>query len=147
MEPCSCFSRQPAAGNIPIINITSPQVGIETASPSQSVICVADPSVASGLIIQPEHGLHDDPTVVVAVRGKLKEHLLDQDSKSETSSLQKAAEHRLEEHTGHEQPYPKSEHAIVDCTDGTTSPPPGSAQAEANLLGVSEPTDLTTVSS
>lgn len=121
-----------------MISITSPSVVIETTSPSQSVACVADPSVASGLIIQPEHSLQNDPTVTVVTRERIKEHLIDRDSKSETSSLYKASQHRLEDHAGLKQPSPRPEHAIVECTDGTTSPPAGSTQTQATLPSVEE---------
>ncbi|KAJ6782451.1 hypothetical protein PWT90_10902 [Aphanocladium album] len=128
--------RHPAEGNIPIINITSPQVVIETASPSHSLVCVADPQVASGLIIQPEHGLQDDPTVIV--RGKFKEHLLNQDASSDTSSVHKAKEHRLDDDAEQEQPKSSSEHAIVECTDGASSPRLTSIQMESASLSVLE---------
>ncbi|KAM3550249.1 hypothetical protein MY1884_004481 [Beauveria asiatica] len=130
--------RQPADENIPIISITSPQVVIENSSPSQSVLCAADPQVASGHIIQPEHTLEDDPTVAVAWDDKFKEHRLQHDPRSETSSLQRAKEHDIQEDVSHEKPKPNPEHTLVECTDGTTSPRSGFVRASADLLSMEE---------
>ncbi|KAM3427753.1 hypothetical protein MY4824_009247 [Beauveria thailandica] len=130
--------RQPADENIPMISITSPQVVIENSSPSQSVLCAADPQVASGHIIQPEHTLEDDPTVVVAWDDKFKEHRLQHDPRSETSSLQRAKEHDIQEDVSHEKPTPNPEHTLVECTDGTTSPRSGFVRASADLLSMEE---------
>ncbi|KAM3503503.1 hypothetical protein MY11210_008687 [Beauveria gryllotalpidicola] len=138
--------RQPVDGNIPTINITSPQVVIETPSPSQSVLCAADPQVASGHIIQPEHSLEDDPTVVVVRGGKFKEHRLHDDPRSETSSLQREKEHDLQEDVSHEKPKPNPEHTLVECTDGTTSPRSGFVQPSADLFSVKEVPEHTNLS-
>ncbi|KAM3507221.1 hypothetical protein MY10362_001885 [Beauveria mimosiformis] len=135
--------RQPADENIPIINITSPQVVIENSSPSQSALCAADPQVASGHIIQPEHTLEDDPTVVVAWGGKFKEHQLQHDPRSETSLPQRAKEHDIQEDVSHEKPKPNPEHTLVECTDGTTSPRSGFVQASAGLFSMEEVSEHT----
>lgn len=72
------------------------------------------------------------------MREKSKEHLIDRDSKSKTGSLHQAAEHRLEDDASLKQPSPKPEHAIIECTDGTTSPSPSPAQAQVILRSVDE---------
>ncbi len=60
---------------IPIISIASPsQASRESEGAAH---CLADHSVVSGHIIQPEHSLGDDRTV--AIRGKFKEHLITSD--------------------------------------------------------------------
>lgn len=121
---------------IPIINITSPQVVIETSSNLHSAICAADPQVASGHIIQPEHGLEDDPKVDVP--GKLKEHALKQDSSSDKSSAQRTREHRLEDDIGQDQPKAKMDHQAVDGLDGAASPPENSTDGHRKELAIED---------
>ncbi|TQV91763.1 hypothetical protein IF1G_09348 [Cordyceps javanica] len=137
IDTASDHMLQPVESNIPIISITSPQVVIETKTPSQSLVCVADPQVASGVIIQPEHGIEDDPTTVVA-RGKFKEHLLKQDPATDASLPIEAKEHSIESDMSQKEPKPVREHDIVECNDGTTSPPPGLAQDKITLFAVQE---------
>lgn len=138
------FSSPHSQSSIPIINITSPQVVIETANTGSSVLCVADPQIASGHIIQPEHGLQDDP--IVEVKGKFKEHLLNQDSTSDATPPTKAKEHSIQVDAGQEEPKKKPEHTIIECLDGTASPQLAVAEASKVILLLNEDPEYTTIS-
>lgn len=138
------FSSPHSQSSIPIINITSPQVVIETANTGSSVVCMTDPQIASGHIIQPEHGLQDDP--IVEVNGKFKEHLLNQDSTSDATPPMKAKEHSIQVDVGQEEPKKKPEHTIIECLDGTSSPRLAVAEGSKVTLFINEDPEYTTIS-
>lgn len=101
---------------IPIISVASPsQVSRESDGTAH---CLADHSVVSGHIIQPEHNLGDDRTV--SIRGKFKEHLITNDAPSPPRQPSPTP-HTLDDDVKVAQRSVSNNDGLVEQLDGTKS--------------------------